>query len=206
MHLQHTRHQLSLNGPGLRGLDVNSVISSSDSFAYLHIPASETTFHQKKSQLRIELTFEDRLWNPTAKMSPSSGSRGCKACVDYCCFIGSTLQKLCCRSCIRLWHSVSWARGFSDFLGVCSNLSRSQSPCDLRHVPLRPLEHWGRGFESQSRHGCLSAFIGLCVVVCISSGLETGWSLVQEVLPTVYRIKKLYSGQGSRKSCRAIDR
>jgi hypothetical protein len=28
---------------------------------------------------------------------------------------------------------------------------------------LRPLEHWDRGFESHSRHGCVSAF--LCVVL-----------------------------------------
>jgi hypothetical protein len=32
-------------------------------------------------------------------------SSGCKECVDYCCLIGSRLQQLCCRSCIRLWHS-----------------------------------------------------------------------------------------------------
>jgi hypothetical protein len=32
---------------------------------------------------------------------------------------------------------------------------------------LRPLEHWDRGFESHSRHGCLSAFIlCLCCLVC----------------------------------------
>jgi hypothetical protein len=47
LHLQHTRHQLSLEGAGLRGLDVDSANSSSDYFAYLCIPASETTLHQK---------------------------------------------------------------------------------------------------------------------------------------------------------------
>jgi hypothetical protein len=31
---------------------------------------------------------------------------------------------------------------------------------------LRPLKHWDRGFESQSRHGCLCAFI-LLVLPCV---------------------------------------
>jgi hypothetical protein len=39
-------HQLSLNG-GHRGLDVDSVNFSCDSFAYLRIPGSESTLHQK---------------------------------------------------------------------------------------------------------------------------------------------------------------
>jgi hypothetical protein len=51
-----------------------------------------------------------------------------------------------------------------------------------RHRPhcLRPLERWDRGFESHSRHGCLCLFC-----VCIGSGLTTGWSPIQGVLPTV---------------------
>jgi hypothetical protein len=40
---------------------------------------------------------------------------------------------------------------------------------------LRSLEHWDRGFEYQSRNGCLFVFI-LCL---LGSGLATGWSLVQ---------------------------
>jgi hypothetical protein len=34
---------------------------SHDSFVYLCIPASETTLHRKECQLRIDLTFDDRL-------------------------------------------------------------------------------------------------------------------------------------------------
>jgi hypothetical protein len=49
------------------------------------------------------------------------------------------------------------------------------------------LEHWDRGLESHLRHGCLSAAV-LCL--CVGSGLATGLSLVQGVLPTV-KIKKL---------------
>jgi hypothetical protein len=48
------------------------------------------------------------------------------------------------------------------------------------------LEHWGRGFEYHLSHACLCAFI-----LCVGTGLATGWSPVQGVLPTVYRIKKL---------------
>jgi hypothetical protein len=55
---------------------------------------------------------------------------------------------------------------------------------------LRPLEHWDCGFVSHSRHGCLSAFI-LFVLSCVGSGLATGWSPGQGILPTVYKIKKL---------------
>jgi hypothetical protein len=36
---------------------------------------------------------------------------------------------------------------------------------------LLPLERWGRGFESHSRHGCLCEFI-LCL--CVGSVLATG--------------------------------
>jgi hypothetical protein len=42
------------------------------------------------------------------------------------------------------------------------------------------------GFESYSKHGCLCAFI-----LCVGSGLAMGWSPVQGVLPTVYKIKTL---------------
>jgi hypothetical protein len=46
--LKLTRQQLSLDGAGLRGLDVDSLNTSSDYFAYLCIPANETTLHQKE--------------------------------------------------------------------------------------------------------------------------------------------------------------
>jgi hypothetical protein len=68
---------------------------------------------------------------------------------------------------------------------------------------LRPLD---RGFESHSRHGCLCAFI-LCLCCSVySRGLATSWSPVQGVLPTVYMIKKLQSGQSLTKGSRAIQR
>jgi hypothetical protein len=56
---------------------------------------------------------------------------------------------------------------------------------------LRSLEHWDLGFESHSRHGCLCTFI-----LCVGSGLATGWSPVQGVLPTVYGLRNWKCGQG----------
>jgi hypothetical protein len=45
--LKHTRGQLLLDGAGLNGLDVDSVNTRNDYFAYLSIPASEVMLHQK---------------------------------------------------------------------------------------------------------------------------------------------------------------
>jgi hypothetical protein len=51
LHLQHARHQLSLDGAGLPELDVDSVNPSSNYFAYLYMLASETTLHQKRMSI-----------------------------------------------------------------------------------------------------------------------------------------------------------
>jgi hypothetical protein len=47
---------------------------------------------------------------------------------------------------------------------------------------LRSLEHWDRGFDSHSRHGCQSAFI-----LCRQRGLTSGWSPSKES----YRLPKI---------------
>jgi hypothetical protein len=51
LHLQHTKHQLLLDGAGFHGLDVDSVNASSDYFAYLCIPASEIMLHQERMSI-----------------------------------------------------------------------------------------------------------------------------------------------------------
>jgi hypothetical protein len=58
---------------------------------------------------------------------------------------------------------------------------------------LRWLERCDRGIESHSMHVCLCMLLFcVCVVLCVDSGLATGWSLVQGVLPSV---KKAYETQ-----------
>jgi hypothetical protein len=38
----------------------------------------------------------------------------------------------------------------------------------------RALQHWGRGFESHLRHGCLVRLFSVRVFLCVGSGLVTG--------------------------------
>jgi hypothetical protein len=48
------------------------------------------------------------------------------------------------------------------------------------------LERLNHGFELHSRHGCLCVrLFCVCVVLCLGSGLATGRSLIQGVLPSV---------------------
>jgi hypothetical protein len=51
---------------------------------------------------------------------------------------------------------------------------------------------------TQGMDVCVRLFCAY-VVLCVGSGLATGWSTVQGVLPTVYRIKKLKKRPGSNK-------
>jgi hypothetical protein len=50
---------------------------------------------------------------------------------------------------------------------------------------------------------CVRLFC-VCVVLCAASGLLTGWSPVQEVLPTMWKIKNLKKRPSSN-NCRATD-
>jgi hypothetical protein len=45
-------------------------------------------------------------------------------------------------------------------------------------------------YPTQGMDVCVRLFC-VCVVLCVGSGLPTGWSPVRRVLPSVYRIKKL---------------
>jgi hypothetical protein len=67
---------------------------------------------------------------------------------------------------------------------------------------LRSLERWDRGFESHSRNGCLCVYT-VCIVLCVGSGLATGWSTVQGVLPTVYRLRNWKHGSRATDRCRS---
>jgi hypothetical protein len=57
---------------------------------------------------------------------------------------------------------------------------------------------------TRGMHVCVHSFC-VCAVLCVDSGLATGWSPVQRVLPTVYRLRNWKRGQ-SPKRCRARDR
>jgi hypothetical protein len=54
------------------------------------------------------------------------------------------------------------------------------------------------GFESHLSYGCLCAFI-----LCVGSGLATGWSFVQGVLSIVYRLGN-WKANKAHKGCKAI--
>jgi hypothetical protein len=84
---------------------------------------------------------------------------------------------------------------------------RSQWPRSQGMNCLRSLEHWDRGFEFYSRHECLCVrLFCVYVVLCIGIGLAMGWSLVQEVLPSVKkRLRNWRRSQGPTEGCRAID-
>jgi hypothetical protein len=49
------------------------------------------------------------------------------------------------------------------------------------------------GIVGSNTTQCMDVCVCVCVcafILCVGSGLVTGWSPVQGVLPTVYRIKK----------------
>jgi hypothetical protein len=93
---------------------------------YASLRVKETTLHQKRMSiadwphLRRQIVETGR--NQLQKTNPAGWNVRLQG-VDYCCSIRSKLQQLCCRSCTKLETLVSWARRFSDFLGVCSSLA-----------------------------------------------------------------------------------
>jgi hypothetical protein len=83
----------------------------------------------------------------------------------------------------------------------------SNTVAALKQEVLYALERWDREFESHWRHKCLCVRL-FCVyaVLCVSSGLATGWSLVQGVLPSMQkRLRNCRRGQGPTKGCEVID-
>jgi hypothetical protein len=76
---------------------------------------------------------------------------------------------------------VHWRSGVLDFC-----VYWSQWPRGLRHAQPSLVRSWDHGFESHSRHWylCVRLFC-VCVVLCVGSGLATGSSLLQGVLPSV---------------------
>jgi hypothetical protein len=86
------------------------------------------------------------------------------------------------------WTSV-WLCGRAFFLQEIPLRSRSQWPRGLRHEMSSPawtLGSWVRFTLEEWMFVCVYAVF---VLSCVGSGLATGWSLVQGVLPIVYKCK-----------------
>jgi hypothetical protein len=72
IHLALTAHQTptSLDGAGLRGLNVDCMKSSSNYFAYLCIPASETMHHPKKISIADQSHLQQQPVETNCKNKP----------------------------------------------------------------------------------------------------------------------------------------
>jgi hypothetical protein len=79
----------------------------------------------------------------------------------------------CLDSCLRETWWASDKRVVSKIVWVGGNKCRSQWSCGLRRGSW-PVGCWDRGFESRSRHGCLSASFCVVLLACVGRGLATG--------------------------------
>jgi hypothetical protein len=68
---------------------------------------------------------------------------------------------------------------------------RSQWPRSLRYEPSSPARTLGSWVRIPLEAWMSVCVYSVCIVLCVGSGLMTGWSPDQGVLLTVYRIKKL---------------
>jgi hypothetical protein len=67
---------------------------------------------------------------------------------------------------------------------------------------LCPLEHWYRGFEFYSRHGCVCVCLfRLSVFLCVGCGYATGWSPSKESYRLCSGIRNCKSVQDPTKDC-----
>jgi hypothetical protein len=115
---------ISLDGAGLHGSDVDSVDSSSDYFAHLCIPESETTLHQKRMSIANRSHLRRQTIETNYKNEPCLLDRTTARIA----WITALLQGLSFSNCavflaVDFDTPVSSSRRFSDFLGVCSNLA-----------------------------------------------------------------------------------
>jgi hypothetical protein len=96
---------------------------------------------------------------------------------------------------------------FMKFTCTEEHCSRSQWSRGLRHEPV--FGRWNTGivgsYHALGLDVCVCLFC-VCIVLCVGSGLATGWSPNQGVLPSVkIKYAKRRRSQGSTKGCRAID-
>jgi hypothetical protein len=135
------------------------------------------------------------LWDLTTKIATWSSESHISRNVAFCFLLYLTILFRLPRSGNVYFHFVSYI--WTSF--------RSQWPRCLRHE--QSSSTWTLGsWVRIALEAWISVYVySVCDVLCEGSGLATDWSPVQGVLPTVRRIRKLKSGQGSTKDCRAID-
>jgi hypothetical protein len=128
--------------------------------------------------------------NTLSRFEPVSIKKtACLQSSVHMCVISQPIFTICTRKNVQVWNYHADHSGRAVYGTNC----------------LRSLGRWGCRFESHSRHGCLYVrFFCVCVVLCVGSGLATGWSPVQVVLPTLYRLRNWKSGQGPSKGCKPI--
>jgi hypothetical protein len=121
-------------------------------------------------------------------------------------------------------NNVQWLEMKCNYCRLISQFSFMSSTYGVsdRHVQLWPITvaGWSKawivfsrsntGIVGSNRTWDMDVYVRLfcvCSALCAGSGLAASWSPVQEVLPTVQKIKKLKKiGQGATKGCRAVDR
>jgi hypothetical protein len=81
----------------------------------------------------------------------------------------------------------------------------SQRPRGLRHKPSSPARTLWSWVRIPLEAWISVCVYSVCVVLCVGSGLATGWSPVQGVLPLWIGLRNWKSGRGT-KGCRATER
>jgi hypothetical protein len=111
---------------------------------------------------------------------------------------------LCFVNLLRWTHSWYWNVRAKLWVRSCvcgeiypSPAPESSSPSQTRTCmgtftpePSSPARTLGSWFRIPLEAGMSVRVYFVCVVLCVSSGLATGWSRIQGALPTVYRINK----------------
>jgi hypothetical protein len=123
-----------------------------------------------------------------------------------------------CQMCLVWHHPVSTCLGIATvhFTEQVRQPSINSQPCLCIYVPQwlgGPITVAARSEAwtvfSRSNTGIVDSNptrgMDVCVVLCVDSGLTTGWSPFQGVLPTLYRLRNCKSGQGP-KGYRAIEK
>jgi hypothetical protein len=118
----------------------------------------------------------------TTGLAAVHNSEDMSYCASKACTLNSYPLSLCVRDNIDLLQTLKFCR--------------SQWPRGLRHEPSSPTRTLGSWVPIPIESLMSACVFSVCVVLCVGSGLSSGWSPVQGVLLTVCRLRNLKSGQG----------